>query len=177
MLCCAELLQLCLTLCDPMDHSPPGSSVHRIHQTRVGWGGCHILLQGSFWPRGWVHLLHLLQVLYLWCHLGSPWMLVLVLKCSREGTWIRRVFSNEILEMVSEMEIIKALWKERTLAREVLYQPRCSGLLETDVSEHSNHLPTPFTLFLFSLPRWKKYVDIKACIPVPYYEKDIFFGC
>ena len=85
------------------------------------------------------------------------------------------MFSNEILEMVSEMEIIKALWKERTLAREVLYQPRCSGLLETDVSEHSNHLPTPFTLFLFSLPRWKKYVDIKACIPVPYYEKDIFF--
>ena len=23
-------LQLCLTLCNPMDHSPPGSSVHRI---------------------------------------------------------------------------------------------------------------------------------------------------
>ena len=26
----AELLQLCLTLCDPMDCSPPGSSVHGI---------------------------------------------------------------------------------------------------------------------------------------------------
>ena len=27
--------QLCLTLCDPMDYSPPGSSVHGIFQARV----------------------------------------------------------------------------------------------------------------------------------------------
>ena len=27
--------QLCLTLCDPMDYSPPGSSVHGIHQARI----------------------------------------------------------------------------------------------------------------------------------------------
>ena len=31
----AKLLQLCLTLCDPKDGSPPGSSVHRIFQARV----------------------------------------------------------------------------------------------------------------------------------------------
>ena len=29
-LCCAKSLQLCPTLCDPMDCSPPGSSVHGI---------------------------------------------------------------------------------------------------------------------------------------------------
>ena len=28
-------LQLCLTLCDPMDCSPPGSSVHGILATRI----------------------------------------------------------------------------------------------------------------------------------------------
>ena len=28
-------LQLCLTLCDPMDHSPSGSSVHGILQARI----------------------------------------------------------------------------------------------------------------------------------------------
>ena len=28
-------LQSCLTLCDPMDHSPPGSSVHAILQARI----------------------------------------------------------------------------------------------------------------------------------------------
>ena len=32
---CAKLLQLCPTLCDPMDCSPPGSSVHGILQARI----------------------------------------------------------------------------------------------------------------------------------------------
>ena len=32
---CAQSLQLCLTLCDPMDCSPPGSSVHGILQARI----------------------------------------------------------------------------------------------------------------------------------------------
>ena len=32
---CAELLQLCPTLCDPMDCSPPGSSVRGIFQARI----------------------------------------------------------------------------------------------------------------------------------------------
>ena len=31
----AKLLQLCLTLCDPMDCSLPGSSVNEIFQARV----------------------------------------------------------------------------------------------------------------------------------------------
>ena len=33
--CCCLVAQLCLTLCDPMDCSPPGSSVHGISQARV----------------------------------------------------------------------------------------------------------------------------------------------
>ena len=32
---CAKLLQSCLTLCDPMDCSPPRSSVHGILQARI----------------------------------------------------------------------------------------------------------------------------------------------
>ena len=32
---CVQSLQLCLTLCDPMDCSPPGSSVHGILQARI----------------------------------------------------------------------------------------------------------------------------------------------
>ena len=31
----AKLLQSCLTLCNPLDYSPPGSSVHRIIQARI----------------------------------------------------------------------------------------------------------------------------------------------
>ena len=34
-LVCADLPQSCLTRCDPMDHSPPGSTVHGILQTRI----------------------------------------------------------------------------------------------------------------------------------------------
>ena len=46
----AKSLQLCLTLCNPMDRSPPGSSVHgRIFQARImEWVA---LLQGYFQPR------------------------------------------------------------------------------------------------------------------------------
>ena len=36
----AKSLQLCPTLCDPIDGSPPGSSVHGILQTRIPeWAG------------------------------------------------------------------------------------------------------------------------------------------
>ena len=31
----AKLLQLCPTLCDPMDYSPPGPSLHGILQERI----------------------------------------------------------------------------------------------------------------------------------------------
>ena len=31
----SEVTQSCLTLCDPMDYSPPGSSVYGIFQARV----------------------------------------------------------------------------------------------------------------------------------------------
>ena len=34
-MCCAKLLQSCLTLCDPMNYSPPGFSIHGILRTRV----------------------------------------------------------------------------------------------------------------------------------------------
>ena len=34
-MCCAQTLQSCLTLCDPMDHGPPGSSVHGTLQARI----------------------------------------------------------------------------------------------------------------------------------------------
>ena len=36
---------MCQTLCNPMDYSPPGSSVHGILQASC-WSGCQFLLQG-----------------------------------------------------------------------------------------------------------------------------------
>ena len=50
----AKLLQSCPTLCDPMDCSPPGSSVHGIFQARtVEWGAIAFSIQMShFSPIG-----------------------------------------------------------------------------------------------------------------------------
>ena len=40
-----EVAQSCLTLCDPMDCSLPGSSVHEIFQARVlEWGATVVLI-------------------------------------------------------------------------------------------------------------------------------------
>ena len=44
----AKSLQLCPTLCDPMDYSQPGSSVHGILRARVLEWGFHTLPQGIF---------------------------------------------------------------------------------------------------------------------------------
>ena len=44
--------QSCLTLCDPMDYSLLGSSVHRDSPGKNTSMGCHALLQGIFPPQG-----------------------------------------------------------------------------------------------------------------------------
>ena len=46
------LAQLCLTLCYPMDCSPPGSSVHWDFPVKNTAVGCHSLLQGIFPNQG-----------------------------------------------------------------------------------------------------------------------------
>ena len=43
--------QSCPTLCDPMDHSPPGSSVHGILQARILEWDAIPSSRGSSWPR------------------------------------------------------------------------------------------------------------------------------
>ena len=43
----AQSAQSCLTLCDPIDCSPPGSSVHGDSPGKSTGVGCHVLLQDS----------------------------------------------------------------------------------------------------------------------------------
>ena len=47
----SEIAQSCPTLCDPMDCSPPGSSIHGILQARVLEWGAISFSRGSSWPR------------------------------------------------------------------------------------------------------------------------------
>ena len=50
---CAKLLQLCPTLCNSINCSPPGSSVHRIPQTRILEWVAIPSFRGSSQPRDW----------------------------------------------------------------------------------------------------------------------------
>ena len=50
---CAKLLQLCPTLCDPMDYSPPGPSLHGILQERILEWVAMPYSRGSSWLRDW----------------------------------------------------------------------------------------------------------------------------
>ena len=49
----AKSLQSCLTVCDPMDCSLPGSSVHGILQARILKWFALPSLRGSSQPRDW----------------------------------------------------------------------------------------------------------------------------
>ena len=64
--------QSCPTLRDPVDCTPPGSSIHGILQARIlEWGG-HVLLQGIFPTQGLnPGLPHCRRILYCLSHQGS----------------------------------------------------------------------------------------------------------
>ena len=78
---CAKLLQLCLTLWDPMDHSPPGSSVHAILQTRITEWVC------SYSPSKWS-----------WDNWGNIWNANLLIKIvsSKQSKLSKHIYMNII---------------------------------------------------------------------------------
>ena len=68
--------QLCLTLCDPMDYSPPGFSVHGDFPGKNPGVGCHALLQGTLpTQQSNPGLPHCRQILYCLSHQGIPMLL------------------------------------------------------------------------------------------------------
>ena len=69
--------QSCLTLCDPRDCSPPGSSVHMDSPRKDTGVGCHALHQGIFPTQGSnPGFPHCRQILYHLSHQGSPLFLI-----------------------------------------------------------------------------------------------------
>ena len=73
--------QSCLTLCDPMGCSPPGSSVRGDSPGKNTGVGGHALLQGIFPTQGSnLGLSHCRWILYSLSHQGSLTVLYLLLK-------------------------------------------------------------------------------------------------
>ena len=105
-------LQSCPTLCNTMDCSPPGSSVHGILQSRImGWVAISSS-RGSSQPRDWTCLLRCRRIFYCWgirevLDKTSFWYLILMFtrwlsgktsacqcqRCKRPGfnPWIRKI--------------------------------------------------------------------------------------
>ena len=64
-ICCCLVSKSCLILCDLMDCSPLGSSVHGDSPGKNTGEGNHFLLQGIFLTQGLnTHLLHCQEILY-----------------------------------------------------------------------------------------------------------------
>ena len=90
---CVLVAQSCLTLCDPMDHCPWGSSVHGIFQARILEWVVISFSRGSPQPRDWTQVsciadrlftfwatrensrFYLFLTKYLWWSTGMPVML------------------------------------------------------------------------------------------------------
>ena len=69
-----QVVKLCLTFCDPVDYSLPGSSVHGI-SWKDCWSGLPFPSQGIFPTQGWnLFLLHWQADSSLLSHQGSPFV-------------------------------------------------------------------------------------------------------
>ena len=98
-MCACTVTSVCPTLCNPVDSSLPGFSVHEIlhpwdSPDKNTGEACHAFLQGIFLTQGWnphlLCLLHCRQILYPLSHLGSPLYTVLYSKVHKSTTTCRR---------------------------------------------------------------------------------------
>ena len=69
--CFFSVAKSCAILCDPLDCSPPGSSVPGIFQTRILDWVAISFSKGSSWPRNQTHVSCLLHCRWVLYHLSS----------------------------------------------------------------------------------------------------------
>ena len=104
---CVLVTQSYPTLCDPMDYSPPGSSVHGILQARILEWIAIPSSQGTFQTHVWnLGLLHCRQILYRLSQQGSPDL------CDHND---RRLYTN--LVKYCHVTILEG-WMEKCLCAE-----------------------------------------------------------
>ena len=104
-----KVAQSCLTLCDPMDCSPPGSSVHEILQARILEGVAIPFSRGSSWPIHGLNqcLLRCSQSLYclshqvreLQCRKSPLLHKKLYLSCGIASSWVSQKGQNSSLAL------------------------------------------------------------------------------
>ena len=79
LVCACSVAWSCPTLCDPMDHSPPGSSVHGILQSRILQCVAMTSPGGSSQPRGQTCISCVdRQILYHWSTWEAPFTRIIL---------------------------------------------------------------------------------------------------
>ena len=100
-----SVTQSCPTLCNPMDYSPPDSSVHGTLQARI-LGGYRFLLLGIFQTQGSnPRLLHCRRILYHWATWEAQ------SSCYRPGNSIDTIkisscFAYGFISSTSKLEVL-----------------------------------------------------------------------
>ena len=111
----AKSLQQCLTLCNPIDSSLPGSSVHGISQARILEWDAMLSSRESSQPRdqNWVSYVSSIgkRVLYHYCHLGSPEALFSSVQFSRS------VVSNSVTPWIAAHQASLSITNSRSSLR------------------------------------------------------------
>ena len=75
--CCCLFTKLCLTLCNPMDCGPPGSSVYGIFQARILEWVAISFFRGSTWTRDQTHIFCITGTFFTSELPGKPaWLLI-----------------------------------------------------------------------------------------------------
>ena len=114
---CVLVSQLCLTLCDPMDCCPPGSSVHGFSRPEY-WRGLPFPSPEDLPNRGIVLLLLLLVGKEILMPTGSRrigWILASSCFCQTCGTWaaverIRLLLENGISQHLRKKSLNSSLY-------------------------------------------------------------------
>ena len=104
-----EVPQSCLTLCDPMDCSPPGSSIYGIFQARVlEWGAVTFSdLNASGWEK------NILRILFLVLWVLETVVLIGVLK--KKSHSIKHCNSSLVISVLVLLEtLISLFWIKHT---------------------------------------------------------------
>ena len=108
----------CVWLCDPMDCSPSGSSVHEDSPGSNTGVGCHALLQGIFLKQGF-HLLCLaslmspaLQVDFFTTEpLGKPPEDIMLSEISQKDKYYIIPFISKIVKLIENTMMVSRGWR------------------------------------------------------------------
>ena len=102
----SKVTQSCPTLCNPMDSSQPGSSVHGIFQVRILEWVATSFSRGSSQPRNQIRVFHIVgRPFTIWATREQTWVQIL----SKEFFWV--FLPNDIISNMSGHLTCHFAWK------------------------------------------------------------------